>query len=417
MIPGGKWFEGNYKPGDVLHFPAGKYTYFSGANTNGTADNPITCLFDEGVEFSNGFNLTDCSFWKFDGGVNKNLVIKNAPGVALSFKGKCNGIQISGVAVDGAYSFLWFKTEVADFTDWDHWQKNDDGTISPSFQMNGLTLTNFKFSNGKFDGCYIGSTGQNADRAVVIDGITYHPLPAKVLNIKISNGVIDGAARTGMQVSGLVSGDNFLKHVEIKNCGQSLEQYQGACFLIGGNSPGGMVIDNCLFDGSNLYAVRTDGGGVIQFTNNVVNNATVVNGKENDQPMAAVQFDGSDEEPTTLKIENNDVCASNNNVSIVVYGSSKSITADSTFLNNSLDGSFQNFSGVVFKTQGEDVPPPPPPPKATILYFTLNYDTKQAIFHKSNATTDVYDNVQRVVALMTGAWRIFFYDGKHKIVK
>lgn len=422
ITPGGHWFEGNYKPGDVLHFVAGNYTYFSGANTSGTKENPIICTFDAGVTFSSGINLTNCSYWKFDGGVNKNLFIKDATGVALSFKGKCNGIEITGVKVDKAYSFLWFKTEVGDFNTWDYWIKNDDGTISASFIMDGLTLTNFEFLNGNFDGCYICSTGQKADRAVVIDGTTYYPLPAKVANIQIQNGLIDGAARTGMQISGLLNGINFLKNVTIRNCGKSQESYQGADFLIGGNSAGGIEIDSCIFDGSHLYNVRSSGGGVIKFTNNKCDNATFVDGKQNAEQMASVEFDTYDDTPATLFIEGNTIGASNNEVSVVVYGTIKSVNPASTFKGNTCAGDFQNFSGVEFQKSGIAVPPPPPPPPpdTTILYYQLDAVKKQATFFRKDGSNTIIDNVQRCVGAINKGlitWTVFHSDKSSQVIK
>ena len=415
---GGNWFEGNYKPGDILHFAAGNYTYFSGANTNGTIDNPIICLFDAGVIFSNGINLTNCSYWKFDGGSNKNLVIKNAPGAALSFKGKCNGIEITGVKIDTAYSFLWFKTEVNDFNTWDYWKKNGTGGIEASFIMEGLTVTNFEFLNGGFDGGYVGSTGQKADRPVTIDGITYYPYPAKVSNIKFENGTLNGAARTGIQISGLINGGSYLKNVTIQNCGKSQESYQGACFRLGGNSSGGIEIDNCVFDGSHLYAVQSQGGGLIKFTNNTVKNACIVDGITNTEKMAAVEFDTFENTPATLNISGNKIGPSNNGVSVVIYGNPKSIIGPNIFSNNTCEGLFQNFSNVNFDTSDNSTTTPPPPPVASIDHFTLNSDAKTATFYRTDGTTLLYESVDRCIGNNTKkTWSVVFINGLTQQVK
>ncbi len=408
MTPGGESFSVRYKLNK--NFPAGNYSYFSGANTSGTKDNPIVCNFAAGVIFSNGINLTNCSYWKFDGSDNKNLLILNASGVALSFKGKCNGIAIKGAKVQNPFSYIWFKTEVADFNTWDYFTKNADGTIQASFVMDDLTLTNCEFSGAKFDGGYIGSTGQNADRAVkMVDGNTYYPLPAKVSNIKIDNITINGAARTGLQISGLLEGTNYLKNSSISNCGQSLEAYQGASFLIGGNSPGGIEIDNNTFDGSNLYSVRTDGGGVIKFTNNTVVNATEVNGKANTQPMAAVQFDSYENTPLTLII-------------------TKSLSADSVFEDNILEGQFQNFTGVDFKKNNTpppvqplptpDPPIPVPDPKpvdTSIVSIGFIKGTGQAVFNRADGTNTTIQKAKSASMDRNGVcWYILNTNDKSK---
>lgn len=417
---------GTYKAGDILNFEGGNYTYFV-LNGYGTKDDPIQLNFKSPATFKNGFDIANAGGLIMDGGVNKNLLIKGATGVPLSFKGKCRDIEIKGIAIDGAYSWLWFKTEVGEYTSWDYWNKNPDGTISSNFLMSGLKLSNFDFKNANFDGCYIGSTGQQADRAVIIEGKTYYPLPAKVANIQIENGTMDGVARTGMQISGLLSGTNYVKNVTIKNCGKSLENYQGACFLIGGNSPADIEIDGNTFDGSNLYAVRTDGGGVIKFTNNIVANSNKVNGQVRPTKMAAVQFDGMAPQ-TKLIITGNTVDASNNGVSIVVYGDKNTVSAESIFANNKLAGSFQNFSGVTFKT--EDTPPPvdtkpdpipepepdpvdTTPVQVSIIDVKLNADNSLSII-KSNGTTDKIDDVQELITTVVDGKKVWQYKKEVK---
>ncbi|MGN6352811.1 MAG: right-handed parallel beta-helix repeat-containing protein [Parafilimonas sp.] len=407
---------GTYKAGDIVNFEGGNYTYFI-LNGYGTKDDPIQLNFKSPVTFKNGFDITNAGGFIMDGGVNKNLLIKDASGVPLSFKGKCRDVEIKGIVIDGAYSWLWFKTEVGEYTSWDYWTKNADGTISPNYVMDGLKLSNFDFKNAKFDGCYIGSTGQQADRAVVIDGKIYYPLPAKVANIQIENGTMDGAARTGMQISGLLNGINHVKNVAIKNCGKSLENYQGACFLIGGNSPADIEIDGNTFDGSNLYAVRTDGGGEIKFTNNVVANSNKVNGVIRPTKMAAVQFDGVKPQ-TKLIITGNTIDASNNGVSIVVYGDKNTVSAESIIANNRLAGQFQNFSGVDFKEEGTTTPPPvdtdPIPP------VELNPVTLKSVTHTFTYTDGSKKEVsgcQYAARIKDGNWLMVHNDGSTEVIQ
>lgn len=399
--------SGIYNPGDTLTFIPGTYDYFTADGTSGTSDQPIRLIFQNGVKFTSGFDMSNVNWIIFDGGgTAKNLLIEGATGVPLSFKGKCNNIVIDGIRINGAYSYIWFKTEVAEqsFANWSYWTKVGD-KIEANYIMDGLTVRNFDFRDAKFDGGYISSTGQKADRPIKMpDGITYYPFPPKVANVKFENGVIDGAARTGLQISGLVSSESWLDNVTIKNCGTSLEAYQGACFLLGGNSSK-IKITGCMFDGSHLYAVRTDGGGLIEFTNNTVLNSTTVNGAQNTEKMAAVQFDSYEADPATFVITGNKVDASNNGVSVVVYGNERSVSANSVFANNQLAGQFQNLSGVQFGT-GDVVEPPPDEVKLSSVKLILKMT--------DGSTLDL-SNFTKALKRADGSYKITFADGTFKI--
>lgn len=406
--------------GDTLNFAPGNYTYFVLNGVNATKAKPVVLLFNAVATFKNGFDVTNSKGLKFDGGNAYNLKVRGATGVAFSFKGKCGDIQLIGADVDGAYSWGWFKTEVGEpaFANWDYWTKNADGTISANYIMDGLLVKHCIFKNAAFDGWYVNSTGQQADRAMVIDGKTFFPLPPKCANIQFEDVVMDGAARTGMQISGLLSGNNYIKNVTIKNCGKSLENYQGACFLIGGNSPADIEIDGNTFDGSNLYAVRTDGGGTIKFTNNTVAHSNTVNGQIRPTKMAAVQFDGVKPQ-TKLIITGNTVDPSNNGVSIVVYGDKNTVSAESVIANNKLAGSFQNFSGVQFKTADTtpvppvDPNPPVDPVPVTITDVKLNADNTLTV-SKSDGTKETIPDVQELITTVQDGKIIWQYKKEVK---
>src|SRR5678815_769803 len=337
----GYWFSaGKFKAGDTILFKAGQHDYFSGTECSGEPLNPIFVSFEAGVVFSKGFDFTNCRHWVIDGGPDKRFYIKGANGVAMGFKGKCGNITIKGVKIEGCYSFIWFKTEVNEqqFANWDYWTKNPDGTISASYVMDGLTLENFDFQTCNFDGGYIGSTGQKADRPVTIDGVTYLPFPVNVKNIKISNGTLNDSSRTGLQISGLIGADSYLRGCTISNSGRGREAYQGANFRLGFNSPDGFEISDCIFDGSFLYNVQTQCGGNLIFNGNTVKNSCVVNGVPNIEKMAAVQIDTFNQYPAKINVQYNTIDKSNNNVSLVIYGTKQSLSPDSIVANNTLQG-------------------------------------------------------------------------------
>ena len=192
--------------GDTLDFAPGNYTYFVLNGVNATKAKPVVLLFNGVSTFKNGFDVTNSKGLKFDGGDAYNLKVRGASGVAFSFKGKCGDIQLIGADVDGAYSWGWFKTEVGEpaFANWDYWTKNADGTISANYIMDGLFVKHCIFKNAAFDGWYVNSTGQQADRAMIIDGKTFYPLPPKCANIQFEDVVMDGAARTGMVATSVI---------------------------------------------------------------------------------------------------------------------------------------------------------------------------------------------------------------------
>jgi hypothetical protein len=417
----GYWFGANkFKPGDTITFKAGQYAYFSGADCSGTEQQPIVATFESGVQFSKGIDFTNCKWWVLDGGADKNFFIKGASGIAMGFKGTCGNITIKGVKVDGCYSFIWFKTEVNEqqFASWDYWTKNDDGTITANYVMDGLTLDNFEYDNCNFDGGYIGSTGQKADRAVVIDGVTYYPFPVQVTNIHISNGKIDSSSRTGLQISGLIGTGSYLKNVTISNSGQGREQYQGAGFRLGYNSPDGFEIDKCTFDGSFLYNVQTMGGGLIKFTNNKVINSCSVNGVPNVEKMAAVEIDTFNQYPAKVQVEGNNIDGSNNGVSLVIYGSTKSLSKDSIVRNNTLEGSFQNQTGQTIITDGGTPVPPEPPKNKTVNYFVKVNNSKTTLkFLYTDGSNETVTNVKLVSYIANnGNYTVTFADGTKKIM-
>lgn len=418
----GYWFGANkFKPGDTILFKAGQHAYFSGTDCNGTADKPIVATFEQGVQFSKGIDFTNCQNWILDGGAERNFYIKGASGIAMGFKGTCGNISIRGVRVQGCYSFLWFKTEVNEqqFANWTYWTKNDDGTITANYVMDGLTLENFDFQTCNFDGCYVGSTGQKADRPVVIDGVTYYPLPVQVKNIRFSNGIINDSSRTGLQISGLIGDASYLKNVVISNSGRGREAYQGANFRLGFNSPDGFEIDGCTFDGSFLYNVQTMCGGLLKFTRNTVKNSCIVNGIPNVEKMAAVEIDTFNQFPAKVTVENNSIDKSNNNVSLVIYGTKQSLSKDSIVRNNQLQGTFENQTGQTIITDGNNpIPPDPEPVDKTVSYFTqINNDKTKLKFFYTDGTNEVASNVKKTLyQSKDGKYTVTFKDGSTKIM-
>jgi hypothetical protein len=356
-----------------------------------------------------------------DGGTDKNFYIKGANGVALGFKGTCANITIKGVKVENCYSFLWFKTEVNEqqFANWTYWTKNADGTITANFVMDGLTVDNFEFNHCNFDGLYVGSTGQKADRPVVIDGVTYYPFPVKVKNIKFNNGTINDSARTGLQVSGLIGQGSYLKNVMISNSGTGREAYQGASFRLGFNSPDGFEISGCTFDGSFLYNVQTMCGGNLIFKNNIVKNSCKVGGIPNVEKMAAVEIDTFNQFPAKIDVQGNTIDGSNNNVSIVVYGSKTSLSKDSIVTNNTIQGTFENQTGQTIITDGVTPIPPNPVVDKIVNYFQqVNSNPKKLKFFYTDGTNEIVDNVKKVMyqTTSTGKYTVTFADGTTKIM-
>lgn len=333
--PGGYW---NYpcSAGDTLYLN-GDYTYMSFGGVNGEPDKPIVVLGDNAT-LKNGFNFSDCNYWHITGKIN----IKNAPGTALSISGKSNHFEIDGVNIDTAFYFLWFKTEVGDHPcDSSYWH---------NMNMDDLYVHDCNFHYARQDGCYIGSTGQNADRAVNCNGKIYYPMPATVSNIRFERVRMTNAQRTFLQISGC-SGNNYVKNCYFNNCGFEFNPYQGAGVALGGNDNGNYEIAYDTIKNTYLNNFYSYASGTINFHHNLLDSADVVSGKINTQQNASVLLRSNG---STYNFYSNKIGWSNNNVSLVVYGDDKTVSPESIFADNTIAGEFQNFTGVEFKTNIDD---------------------------------------------------------------
>jgi hypothetical protein len=136
--------------------------------------------------------------------------------------------------------------------------------------------------------------------------------------------------------------------------------------------------------------------------------------------MAAVQFDTFNQYPAIIDCQGNTVDGSNNGVSLVIYGTKISLSKDSIVANNNFQGSFQNMTGQDIITDGE-TPIPPEPPVAkdkTVNYFQqVNSNPKKLKFFYTDSTTEIVDNVKKVVYQSdANKYTVTFADGTTKVM-
>jgi len=320
VVPSGGYWNYPCVAGDTLVLD-GTYTYLSFGNVSGKKDSTIVILGQNNPVMSNGFNFQDCNYWHITG----NILIKNAAGTAISISGKSNHFEVNGVTVDSAYYFVWFKTEPADHAcDSSYWH---------SMNMDDFYLHDCVFKRAKQDGIYIGSTDQNADRAVTCNGKTYFPLPATVSNIKVKRITITGTPRTGIQISGCTSGNNFIRRCNISNCGNEFNPYQGAGAALGGYDKNVDIAYDTIKNTylNNLYSY---GGSTISIHDNVFDSADICYGIKNPQVNASILLSAT--MPTTFQLRDNKIGYNNSNTSVVIYGISTYISDSSYTCNTGL---------------------------------------------------------------------------------
>lgn len=232
--PNGYW---NYpcQPGDTL-FLHGVFTYMAFGNVNGTAGNNIVIdASDATFKWSGvngqgvGFNWQDCNYWKL---INANIH-NSFTGTAISISGKSNHFEIANCTVDSAVYAVWFKDEPQNHPcDSSYWFGHNT--------MTDLYLHDCIFMHINQDVCYLGSTDQKADRNVTCNGITYHPLPAQVKDVRVARIYIRHANRSGIQVSGGI-GLIYVDSCNIADMGNEQNPNQGTGISIGGNTYGAEV--------------------------------------------------------------------------------------------------------------------------------------------------------------------------------
>jgi hypothetical protein len=328
-------------PGDTVYLKKGQYDWISWGNISGDSAHSIILMGDSAV-MSSGFEFNDCRYWHIAGGITITSPKPVPYNVAFKIRGKSGGFEIENVDFENVYSAIWFKLECNEYKDTSYW----------SWIMDGLYVHDCNVRHCHFEGFYIGSTDQSCKRpAVASDGKTYYPCPPKVRNIRLKNIYMDSCWRTGIQVSGLDSSDSWIRYCTIRNSGMGHESDQGASFRLGGRSAY-FNISNCTFSNSWLYAVQSQGSGLIKFVNNRVDSATHC-GSNNPQGMACVQFDNATY-PTTLKIKDNIIGWSNTNVAVVIYANKPAqFTADNVYSGNITKGTFVNNTDAVFNAGQE----------------------------------------------------------------
>jgi hypothetical protein len=293
--PNGYW---NYpcQPGDTL-FLHGTFTYMAFGNVSGASGNKIVIDAKEATFKWNGvkgqgvgFNFSDCNWFKI---MNANIH-NSFTGTAISIGGKSNHFELGNNIVDSAVYAVWFKDEPQDHPcDSSYWFGHN---IMTDFYMHDC-----KFLNINQDVCYIGSTDQKADRNLSCNGVTYHPLPAQVKDIRIARIYIRHANRSGIQVSGGIN--VYVDSCNIADMGNEQNPNQGTGISIGGNTFNAEVGWDTIKSTYN-YNIYCQGYGNLRIHDNITDSAGYSYLYKNSQQMPSVNV-SSYRIGTTWKLYNN----------------------------------------------------------------------------------------------------------------
>ena len=242
----GNWVDGNnfpYSAGDTFVLTSGiEYSYFSMANVH-----DVTIINDGGiVHLSNGFNLNACTNVTISGTGTKDFYGIDISGhtsgdVGIDINGRSKAVKVDHVFThDKTYGF-WVKQEVGG--------TNDESLYYPNWYMDSISISYCMIKRMNQEGMYIGSTGQNADRA---NAAGAYPYPMRLSNVQIHDNIVDSTCRGGIMLSGADKGHNNIYNNTITRCGYERNSYQGNGIVIGGNAYADIdknTIKNTLCDG------------------------------------------------------------------------------------------------------------------------------------------------------------------------
>ena len=273
----GIFFDGRlnaYLPGDTLVLKGSPWSYISFNDVYGTASCPVTIINEGGqVLATNGFALQNCRYIKLTGTGSADkygfhIEDPNGDGVAIDIFGRSSNIEVSNVDIYHKLYGFWVKHE-QDCVD--------------SLQGQNWTIDNIKIHDNRIrrmnqEGMYIGSTDPNGtSRGVTCNGVTIHPKPMFVSNVKVYNNIVDSTNRSGIQMSTAQTGNNEIYNNTVSNSGFEFSPQQGNGISLGGYSQA-YVHDNSI---TNTYAlgIMVLGAGNIKIDNNTIKNSGYLAGR------------------------------------------------------------------------------------------------------------------------------------------
>lgn len=308
----GNWVDHNfsYNAGDTFVLTAGiDYTYFSMANIH-----DVTFINEGGiVKMLNGFNFNSCTNIKITGTGSADfygfeISSHTAGDVGVDINGKSSRITCNNIFIhDKTYGF-WVKQETGGTC--------DDGLYYPNWYMDSISIYNCLIKRMSQEGMYLGSTGQNADRA---NSCGMYAYPMRLSNVSVHDVIIDSTGRGGIQLSGADKGSNKIYHNTITRCGYELNSYQGNGIVIGGNAYADIdnnKIRNTLCDG-----IWVLGNGTIRVRNNNIDSSGWLD-KTYAGFMHGIAFDARPSYPfklSTFRIRNNTIGRHTDACDIYIY--------------------------------------------------------------------------------------------------
>jgi lysophospholipase L1-like esterase len=236
------------KPGDTLFIDGSRawsYIYLEGKN--GTPQCPIVIMNVNGQAKLRGnsaqIKLRSCSYIKVLGngtpGVEYGFYIQPYPtdilvngAYAVSIEGRSKNVEVRNVHITHAGIGMNIK---------------EDGGCDPAFNnpnwiLDSISIHHNKISKTWNQGLYIGNTSPDnavdsySPRAVVCNGVTTYPRPARMGNIKVYENIIDSTGRAGIQLSSASTGLSEIYNNTVSHSGMNGDEAQGAGINLGAYS-------------------------------------------------------------------------------------------------------------------------------------------------------------------------------------
>lgn len=346
----------NMVSADTLIIPAGSGGGYYFGQVNGIDSlHPFVVMNKDGMYniTSGGFEVENCKNFKIIGvgGSWGNYGFKtNAAGVPVVFRGKMENYEISHVWITGGTTGgLWNKTELSEVAA----RYNCDPKYLYPYHMKNGYFHDLLIENCGGEGFYGGSTNPLGGRdSIFCNGKWIKPRPMGLANMRIENVAVINSGRTGIQLSGADSGDNYIRFCKVYNSGRELNSSQGAGFAVGDGSINVTLYKDSVFK-SYIYNFYSYGYGIQKLAYCYGDSAGYYGTVKNPQQIPSVNLTAK-MFPTTYKIKN---CTFKVNSAVpftnyVVYNNNNSMTPKGNIFDSNT-GTFQNNSGIEFKTANQ----------------------------------------------------------------
>jgi hypothetical protein len=269
-VDGGVWAT-SANPGDTLIIQSKQNPFtwgFFGNGLTGDSLHPIVVAADGQLNFSVGLSVINGHYIKFISldtiknpfafKINAHVATDTQPGPAgISIEGKSDHLEFANFWIDSTQYGIWCKNE--------HFC---DSSLS-NWVLNYMTFRNFKMTNLRQHGSYIGATEiENVTRPSMCNGTNTFLTPSRIGNVRIFNGYIHNVGKNGLMISDARVGMSEIFNVEIDSTGNQLDMAQGHGIASGGATS--IYIHDNTIKNTWLAGIASWGGASVRITNNII---------------------------------------------------------------------------------------------------------------------------------------------------